>query len=1105
MAEAVPQRQEEESKEKRQSDGETKRARSKAEEKRSQKRAERKQNEEKQQSQTRKLEVKEEDHPVIPYKKAKSAIKIIAAIQDEHKVVVSPGELLQFKNLLLEFGGLDQKVVNKMTDGEIVAEAQSVLRNAKAIKLDDKDFEYEQESMEGTETHLKVEKALAKKLIAKVQSTDEETLTADKAEHYLEVEEFAQATEKGGPGAMEGEEEPEAETAVQTLPLREIIAKLKILVRTGDNTPDNPQWITWTGRLQEAINEFNLSVQQRQFLNVYDFVTTIEEAIYTSEHYEPPLPDGRKAIEILETFLTSRPIENFKSKFEDLDKDFQTVYDRMDDKMRKIILEDLEIALGTQLQGILAGWNKPENVRAYVFGGIYTDSEGNVTRTRGIIDKVSRDYERSIGGEVVGLRAWRATKEIYGTEESVSIDLLTKPPARWQEVPERITNIYRFIERTDYTPEQLQENIGKAIRMIERVQTEDSEGRRILNELNEELKAFQAFHSFRVQLERATMNPDTLINVFQNLFDDETWVNFAKRFAHDSRLRKFMSENDQEYLNLLDEAVSIYFGQLEDERKRMNNVEEMTKRELHLDANTGDDEKIVIFEFVKKLSSRGNETLFGRINSVADLDNLSPSEKQQLMRIINRAWRYDVANMAEAIQSWLDTNTLLGAFGKDKDGADNLDKRRAELRERLKHVLVTRGLRLEKDERFLMLEQQLREKYTGQELESKIEELRQQRTQELIDELDKFGFLEAVDKNAYHLAWAFAWSDFDIIRIYGVNYKTKKLAQVPQQIAFAQHTKMFYSRHIDHFMDFIINEERGRGYEETEVNAIFRKKLLGEHGNLLPQNRTMVRFAKYFMTAEQLEEVERRTKEMMRKADFVPDESYRRALETESANDPNSGVRDPYFEGFIGWARSAAIAEMIDSGDTSFFSFSQARFSTIAHKLRQFEMIDLYSDRKAALAYFDRSQLQGYMRDPSNERFLQINDKDAVFYSGRNVRLWPWMNMAVKIHWEIANKHWRRLLDVDNMQSGAGESLVDLLVQNGAIKKEQGNYFKHELLGFAKGKFLGNVVFRRTRQYGEVARFAAWESKFLPFGVSIAMIWEFIKRLFGYTFAELGK
>src|SRR3990172_6380121 len=110
------------------------------------------------------------------------------------------------------------------------------------------------------------------------------------------------------------------------------------------------------------------SSPKRRFLAVYEFVLALEDAEYIAEKYLTGDPEREK--EILNAIITESQMSDFKKKLDDLDSEFQKMYDAMDSKQRKIILGDLENAVGIQLGGVLANWRTPESARAASFGGV---------------------------------------------------------------------------------------------------------------------------------------------------------------------------------------------------------------------------------------------------------------------------------------------------------------------------------------------------------------------------------------------------------------------------------------------------------------------------------------------------------------------------------------------------------------------------------------------------------------------------------------------------------------------------------------------------------------------------------------------------------------
>src|SRR3989304_3766666 len=64
--------------------------------------------------------------------------------------------------------------------------------------------------------------------------------------------------------------------------------------------------------------------------------------------------------------------------------------------------------------------------------------------------------------------------------------------------------------------------------------------------------------------------------------------------------------------------------------------------------------------------------------------------------------------------------------------------------------------------------------------------------------------------------------------------------------------------------------------------------------------------------------------------------------------------------------------------------------------------------------------------------------------------LFPWMTLALRAHWEIANKHVQRLFNRVDVQSEAMEDTVLKLEKNGIVEKEQATDFMRKNLGFIR-------------------------------------------------------
>src|SRR3989344_1560203 len=953
---------------------------------------------------------------------------------EEKLVFVLPLEIAAIKKTLVEVG-LDPARLNHMPSFEIVALGDQLLRSAQKITGESK----------GLDEKLLVEKA---------RDPDRAPLTFAEIKRLMEVEElegsFGEEAKQGGPGAERVAEDEEREPVAPDI--REIIAEMKILVREGRNVDTDARWVELSGQLQAAVDNFNSAVEAKRFLAVYEFVLALEDAEYIAEKDLTGDPEREK--EILNAIITESQMSDFKKKLDDLDSEFQKMYDAMDSKQRKIILGDLENAVGIQLGGVLANWRTPESARAAIFGGVGEDEEGRHVRFAGIVDR-GKTREKGLGLD--GIREWRATKELYGVEEQVATELLTRKPARWEDVPEHIASIYQFLETSHFSIDELQIKINQSVQLLEAVPVTTEKSREMREKLVAELEAVRAFHSFRIAMERGDMNPEKVVGVFETYFTNETWKNFVDRFGRDVRQRQFV-DKDGNTVNLFDEAQKLYFGKLQEERRRLNKIEDITGREL--DFTTGDfDEKWLILRM-----ALGSEGIKGIDPAQFDERIAALTDKQQQKVAL---WCRDedfnnklYCDTEAAINDWYEQNTLLGAL-------THLDDRRSEMREELRGRLIELGLKV-KD---------------GKGTETALEDELGQ------DESEIANFLRSVDFNAYNFSWTLAWSDFDGIRIYCRDGDPERI----RAFAFNQSSHMFFGRHIDHVWEFFANERRGREAGEDEVMEIIRKMLPGKHHDLFPSNRTMVRFARFFIDEPQWKMIRARAEALMNQIDFKhPDPEYNGYFRT--------------------WAENVVMAEMIDSGELDFTAKS---FSETASLMKKYEMSDLFYDRQYNLNYLKRENFQAYLADPSEGEFLRINDKETVFFSGRNFRQWPWMELAFRAHWEFESKHRQRLFDSPNLTASSGEKFIDGLVANGDMERKQAEHEKRILFGLNKvgalnfGEFFGTTPFRRLRQNLEAARRLAWESKHIPvvvpFVASVVGFWEAIIAWFKQLPKELSR
>ncbi len=811
-------------------------------------------------------------------------------------------------------------------------------------------------------------------------------------------------------------------------------------------------------------------------------------------------------------------------------------FDKLPGETIRNELKSAEIHLKTldhKFQALLNSKNKQE--QHALVGDIDSDAAlylKQITAGYGVgIDRAKRSiWQRAQGEDPQGIREWRALRSIESLDESIRVQQLTETPVIWQEVPNKLASVYTQMESMDFTVEELQVVTNQAIQLVRSVTPDNPEGRELRDKLVDQLEAFRGFHSMRITMERNDMDPERMLEIFKTYFDDETWQHFAERFARDSQSRDFLvlkkdeqgnfldkegnvtkDENAaaRENINVFDIAFSQYSERLRQERIKMNMVEELTKHAIENPLGAG-----TTHEIEKGMRIRLSA------EQKADLENLRQyfvrktqekiDETQELKgRSVDEVWgRKRQINGVEClrgfsgithqiVQDWSGKETLQGAFGNvsEKDLKDLMIHFGMDPNNKV-DIEKARGKFLNKD--FL----QIRRGEMLQELERELDEqdvrvdLEDGATRKLdLNDLMQSGFLESVDSNAYYTTWMFEWSNYDGIRIYSRDTQSN-LDDDFESLVFHQGTNMFYGRHIDHIWEFYhdTNESRGRP-KENDVNRIWKQYLPGKHHYLFPQNSTMVRWTENFMSDEQKATLKRRTQEMMKQYDFD---------------------NEKYHEDYVGWMRNAAMMDMIESGEVSMSAAdNKKKFSEVvkAGKIRKFEMIDVFVDRNKHKEYAGPQAFQAYLSNPTDDRFVEINDKTKVFYSTRATRQFPWMTLATRAHWDVNSNHRLRLFNVPDLNSGQMEHTYDLLETRGDMERKQAEHEKRKNLGFkgvniggsmgipkianfetpgTVGALLGTAPFRRTRQYLELGRKAAWEAKEAPVVLPLFAIFGFI-------------
>jgi hypothetical protein len=785
--------------------------------------------------------------------------------------------------------------------------------------------------------------------------------------------------------------------------------------------------------------------------------------------------------------------------------------------------------------------------------------------TRIVLELVDRKDDKD------GFREWKATNGFQSIIDAVKIYQMTAEPHDWRDVPKVLSNIFNEIEDTQVSPDDLGSVAQRARQIIARIPQREG-GRELRIRLSDRLEAFKAWHVMIMNLDKKDMNPEAAISGFQEYFEgreENTMENFLERFSTDNRGREFYvikSEDGEqlfdedknpiafERVNTFDVEHALMEETIHSERIKANIIEAMTKyaiektfdsrtlREIQIWAGFRNadgtfseffdwmegrtpDEAVQYFNSeVEKLRVYFNDKIRASINDpkskYAELAGMPVDgiwARKSAFRI-NGKDMSGVDITQDFIGDWHKQRTLHGAFGTI--GRDDLKELAREFGMTFNADEESREWKALRDkflgESFLKVRRNaIKEQMIAQLKTQGLKVNRNFTEEEGIDlrdadfiELDESGFFGSVEYNTYQWVWIHEWGNLDTIRIYSRDSKSK-LDDDYEKVVFHKSSNLFMDRMISHGWEFYHdgNETRGRP-KENDVNRIAKQYLPGKHHYLFPQNTASVRWADHFMTDRQKEWVEERVRHLMSVYDSdVP------AWHTDA----------------VGWMRNVVIMDMIENGQFKFTQIDpktgkRIKFSDVVKKkaIGKFGMIDLFSDRTKHAKYLGPEGFQDYLANPSNQKFAELADKTKLYYSTRDARLFSFMVFALRWHWELMNKHNKRLFDRIDMQSATMDNFVESLTSAGVVEKETAVDFKRQNLGFIhyspKGNqdkisesrpevaavLLGAGFPRGVRQALELMRLSGWENKW-SLGGSLSALWAMILEYFKRLPGQLGQ
>ncbi len=282
----------------------------------------------------------------LKYSEVAESIQAIDAVQDEKGVIVNPADIAEYHKIL-RYGGFTGKEIGQMNLGEVVVAVQLVLRNTQILDPDRYDLGYGADEADGNSEEYHQRFRSAKNVLAKVQSYGEETLTADKAGEYVELDPHGRRARRLGVGTTIDYDEDDV--APPTLD------ELKELINANPSENDSKLLASYLKRINR-IQEHRDVYGNEAFGNVASIADELDKAIgqNTMENEDDESVKGtRRYINGILTDLRQRAItqsekhydfdKNFGPRFAATKKMLEDVFDpSVDDDEKVLLIADLK-------------------------------------------------------------------------------------------------------------------------------------------------------------------------------------------------------------------------------------------------------------------------------------------------------------------------------------------------------------------------------------------------------------------------------------------------------------------------------------------------------------------------------------------------------------------------------------------------------------------------------------------------------------------------------------------------------------------------------------------------------------------------------------------
>lgn len=869
---------------------------------------------------------------------------------------------------------------------------------------------------------------------------------------------------------------------------KKLINDLMILAINNDK---GAEWNQKKAQLKQILDAVKAAAENHNnFGLVFEVTKAIDEAekIYKTETeqglLEDDVMDGKDELAL------------YTSKDDDvrllsiLDDYFTKLYKDLSIDQQNAIVGDLNQRADILLVSVLSGWTRLDD------GG----------------DELLKQF-RLKPDVPEGLREWRVMKHFQSLERAVYINQLTAQSAIPEEIPERLSNIFRFIEGNEVSSNELGPYIQKALALLEKMPDDTEKAKEMQQAARRRLESFHAWHMMMITYEKKDMNPKEMVGVFE-LFEGKeevTLEDFVARFAEDNRGRTLYAKKDRDghafkdengkdkemgKINLFDSSFTLYNERLRDERIKMNMIEEMTKFGL-------DGSRQHLAEIRKNV---GFDSLPDEWKPKwqAEFDELREYFRQEVTREIQKmglkgvgvgdVWgrraNGGIGITKGLIEEWHRKRTLHGAFGtvSEKDiygekAGDGLPAKTGLLGEsELRSLLVadfkrshgdrepTSGSRDAEFERFAA-KRLLGKSFLGvRRYEMQQTLIREIETQGLHYDRNLPGDQKTLDPREFSKAELrqlegsgfFNSVDYNAYNLTWFmawsNYDNIRIYSPDSKsnlnddfdsVVFHKSTSVFNGRAIDHTWEFFHDTNENRGRAKENDVNRIWKQALPGKHHYIFPQNSIAVRWAY----DRVMTADQKKKVDSRVKQLMKDYDF-----------DNKTYHDEY----VSWMRSVAVMDMVENGE---FFLGGRDFSEIvkAKNIGKFEMIDLFADRAKHLEFTSPQNLQLYLANPTEDKFAEINAKEKTYYSTRDARLFPWMAFALRSHWKVAHKLSLKLFDRPNLQSGGMENMVSGLVREGFVERQEGEKFKRTELGMSKIEIGGGYFLGRYFKWPEVA------------------------------------